>query len=122
MQRHPFDADTSGHARSYPTLEAFYIADHRRRHSRERDVGLMWRGRSGETFRAAWVQETGEVYLFRHGDPLDGGGTVDVLPRRFGLGELHAALRGYADVVGGRRSLDWFLERTGTRPVIAAAA
>jgi len=48
-------------AHSYPSLEAFYAADWRRRHSRERDVGLLWRDRGHLAYRAAWVQETGEV-------------------------------------------------------------
>jgi hypothetical protein len=39
--------------RSYPSLDAFYDADRRRRRSRERDVGLIWRGTGGATFRAA---------------------------------------------------------------------
>ena len=117
MDRHPLET-----ARSYPSLGAFYTADGRRRHSRERDVGLMWRAESGHTFRAAWVQETGEVYLVKHGHPMEGGGTVDVLARRFGLGELHVALRGYADIVGRRGSLAWFLDRTTLQRAAAVAA
>ena len=105
---------------SYPSLDAFYDADRRRRYSRERDVGLVWRGTGGATFRAAWVQETGEVYLFRHGHEQDGGGTVHLLARRFGLGELHRELKGYAAVCGRRDSLRWFLDRLGgARPVAA---
>jgi hypothetical protein len=107
-------------AQSFPSLDAFYAADRRRRHSRERDAGLIWRGARGATFRAAWVQETGEVYLYRHGHPMDGGGTVDVLARRFGLGELQAAINGYRHVCGRPGSLDWFLDRT--YPLAAAAA
>jgi hypothetical protein len=57
------------------------------------------------------VQETGEPYLCEHGHPADGGGTVSLLARRFGLGELHAALRGYAQVCGRAGSLAWLLER-----------
>jgi hypothetical protein len=53
---------------SYPSLEAFYAADRRRRHSRERDVGLLWRDNGHAAFRAAWVQETGELYLFTLGE------------------------------------------------------
>jgi hypothetical protein len=96
---------------SFPSLHAFYGADRRRLHSRERDVGLMWRLGDRLSFRAAWVQETGEVYLFRHGHPQAGGGTVDVLARRFGLGELQTALRGFHDVCGRPGSLLWFLDR-----------
>ena len=120
MTRH--EPPTPDIAQRFASLEAFYAADRRRRHSRERDVGLMWRGSRGATFRAAWVQETGEVYLVKHGHPLEGGGTVDVLPRRFGLGELHAALRGYAEVCGRPRSLAWFLRRADAGPAQAAAA
>jgi hypothetical protein len=109
-------------AQSYPSLDAFYDADRTRRHSRERDVGLVWRGTGGATFRAAWVQETGEVYLFKHGHPLDGGGTVSVLSRRFGLGELQAALRGYREVCGRSGSLVWFLERMSARHASMAVA
>jgi hypothetical protein len=108
-------------ARSFPSLDAFYSADSRRRHSRERDIGLWWRGCDGSSFRAAWVQETGEVYLFKHGHPMEGGGTVDVLARRFGLGDLQAAIRGYGSVCGSRGSLKWLFERIAGRPVAAAA-
>jgi hypothetical protein len=111
---HPID-------QSFPSLNAFYDADRRRLHSRERDVGLIWRGGNGTSFRAAWVQETGEVYLCRHGHPVDGGGTVDVLARRFGLGELHAALSGYQAVCGRPESLLWFLDRTRTAASVVAA-
>ena len=100
--------------RSFESLNAFYNADRRRLHSRERDVGLYWRGEDGATFRAAWVQETGEVYLFRHRE-----GTVHLLGRRFGLGELQLALRGYRDVCGEEGSLTWFLYRTADVAVAA---
>jgi hypothetical protein len=96
---------------AYPSLDAFYAADPRRRHSREHDVGLVWRARHGHTFRAAWVQETGEVYLFRHGHPLDGGGVVCVEERRFELRELLRTVAGYREVVGGPGSLVWLVER-----------
>jgi hypothetical protein len=107
---------------SYPSLEAFYSADPRRRHSRERDVGLLWRAGAGTTFRAAWVQETGEIYLFMHGHPDDGGGTVDVLARRFELRELLETFAGYREVCGRPGSLGWFLDRIedASAPVEAA--
>ena len=107
-------------ARTYPSLDAFYSADARRRHSRERDIGLSWRAADGTSFRAAWVQETGEVYLFRHGHPREGGGAVDLLARRFGLGDLHATINGYRDICGRRGSLAWFLDRIGRRRAAAA--
>ena len=111
-------------ARTYPTLEAFYAEDTRRLNSRERDIGLHWRGGRGVTFRAAWVEETGEIYLFRHGAPMKGGGTVKLVHGRFSEFEMRRAMRGYRDVVGRRGSLAWFLERLGGEqftPLAAAA-
>jgi hypothetical protein len=107
-------------ATSYPSLEAFYAEGRARRHSRERDVGLMWRGAGGATFRAAWVQETGEVYLVMHGHPMEGGGIVHLLERHFGLAELLRAVNGYSDVCGTAGSLRWFLERTAEERAVAA--
>ena len=95
----------------YTSLDAFYAADGRRRHSRERDFGRLWRGRSGATYRAAWVRKTGEFYVIRHGHPTRGGGTVEVADRRFGLRELHTLLSGYQDVCERPGSLGWLLER-----------
>jgi hypothetical protein len=83
-------------AQSYPSLDAFYDAGRRRRHSRERDVGLVWRG--------------------------SGGGTVSVLARRFGLGELQVALGGYRDVCGRAGSLLWFLTRVSDAATLAVTA
>jgi len=108
-------------AHSYPSLEAFYAADWRRRHSRERDVGLLWRDRGHLTYRAAWVQETGELYLSTLGGPEDGGGTVDVLDHRFGLRELELTFAGYREVCGRPGSLFWLLDRAGTGTLPRAA-
>jgi hypothetical protein len=108
--------------RFYTSLQAFYAADQRRHHSRERDFGLLWRGRGGATYRAAWVQETGEVYVIRHGHPDAGGGTVEVTERRFGLDELHAVVFGYEDVCGRPGSLGWLLDRVRHQPGLAMAA
>ena len=66
---------------TYPSLDAFYAGDRRRRSSRERDVGLWWRERGGATYRAAWVQATGEVYLLKHGRPDCKGGPVRLIGR-----------------------------------------
>jgi hypothetical protein len=95
---------------TYPSLDAFYAADARRRRSRERDIGLAWRARAGHSFRAAWVQETGEVYLCKHGDPDCGGGIVLVLPRRFGAREVEPVFDGYRGVCGRPGSLAWLLD------------
>lgn len=85
---------------TYPTLDAFYAGDDRRRSSRERDVGVWWRGRAGATFRAAWVERTGELYLLEHVRPGLRGGGVHVLPRRFTEDELEHAFAGWRRVCG----------------------
>ncbi|HEX6047898.1 MAG TPA: hypothetical protein VFZ21_01470 [Gemmatimonadaceae bacterium] len=105
----------------YASLKAFYSADVRRRRSPERELGHLWRGSGGATYRAAWVQATGEVYVVRHGHPHTGGGTVGVPERRFGIGELRALLSGHEDVCGRPGSLGWLLERMRLRPGLATA-
>jgi hypothetical protein len=98
---------------TYPSLEAFYAQDGRRRSSRERDVGLFWRGRGGATFRAAWVQATGEVYLLKHGRPDCKGGPVRLLGS-YTAREIEEAFAGWRDICGRPRSLEWLLARTST--------
>jgi len=109
-------------AQTYPTLEAFYAADPRRRYSRERDVGLLWCDSGTATFRAAWVQGTREVYLFMY-ERIDGsGGTVELLERRFGERDLARTFAGYSEVCARSGSLQWFLERAGVRRAVPTAA
>jgi len=105
----------------YPSLAAFYADDARRAASRERDVGLFWRGRGGATYRAAWVQATGELYLLEHGRPHCRGGSLQVLGR-FGAGELERTLAGWRDECGRARSLDWLLDQTSSASWPATAA
>ena len=97
----------------YPSLESFYSADPRRIHSREQDVGLWWReDADGPPHRAAWVSDTGELYLARLG-PGEGadGGRVEVLARVDDRERLESALEGWRDRCGEPRSLTWLRER-----------
>jgi len=62
------DAASRTAPRRYASLERFYSADPRRVRSREQDVGLWWRDTTdGPLHRAAWIAETGELYLARLG-------------------------------------------------------
>ena len=98
---------------SYPTLAGFYNADERRISSRELDVGLWWREDAlGPLHRAAWVSETGELYLVRLGPGEEGGGRVEVLATVDDRERLESALSGWRERCGEPRSLGWLRERS----------
>jgi hypothetical protein len=99
-------------ANRYESLSNFYRADSRRRSSREQDVGLWWRvGAHGPVYRAAWVRETGELYVTRLGPLQDGGGEVVVLGRARDRGQLEEVLRGWQDVCPQPDSMTWLRHR-----------
>jgi len=100
-------------ARTYLSLGAFYASDPARRTSRERDVGLFWRSERGPTFRAAYVHDTGEFYLFQHALGGRGGGSVRLFAERMAEAELDTRLHGWEDVCGRKGSYEWLLERMG---------
>ena len=106
---------------TYPSLGAFYVANRRRQTSRERDIGLWWRGNGAHppTFRAAYVEATGELYVMQH-EGTAGGGRVDVLGRFRSFAELHRRIRGWEEVCGEPGSIDWLLARAG-RPLAPVA-
>jgi hypothetical protein len=96
----------------YRSLSNFYMADPRRIRSRELDVGLWWReGVTGPLHRAAWVSETGELYLVRLGPTEDGGGAVEVLATVPERERLERVLEGWRAQCGEPRSLMWLRER-----------
>ena len=103
-------------ARTYLSLGAFYASAPARRESRERDVGLFWRSRRGPTFRAAWVRDTHELYLFQHALGGPGGGSVHLLAPRLTEEELDRRLAGWEEVCGQDGSLEWLLARMGGEP------
>jgi len=96
----------------YRSLANFYTADPRRVLSRERDVGLWWReSAAGPLHRAAWVQDTGELYLVRLGPPDDGGGQVELLAVVEDQERLESVLEGWREECGSPNSLRWLRER-----------
>jgi hypothetical protein len=98
----------------YRSIARFYAADSRRGRSRERDVGLWWRDAAdGPLHRAAWVCDTGELYLVRLGPAEEGGGQVEVLARIEDGERLERALEGWRERCGEPRSLSWLRERAG---------
>jgi hypothetical protein len=99
-------------AARYRSLASFYTADPRRLPSRELDVGLWWREADGPLHRAAWVSDTGELYLVRLGPLQEGGGEVEVLAVVAERERLESVLDGWREQCGGPRSLAWLRERT----------
>ncbi len=100
---------------SYPSLAAFYNADADRLSSRELDVGLWWREESnGPLHRAAWVKDTGELYLVRLGAASQGGGTVEVLASIPDSEQLERLMVGWREHCGEARSLSWFRQRAAS--------
>jgi len=100
-------------AERYRSLASFYNDDERRFRSRELDVGLWWREEGdGPLHRAAWISDTGELYLVRLGPPSDGGGRVEVIARVASRERLERALEGWRERCGEPRSLQW-LRRAG---------
>ena len=99
---------------TYLSLGAFYAADKRRDISREHDLGLWWLGDDWHAprFRAAWVAQTGELYLMQH-EGTPGGGRVDVVATASSLEEIEERLEGWRDVVGEWGSVRWLRDRLG---------
>jgi hypothetical protein len=100
-------------AQRYPSLVDFYNADPARLSSREQDVGLWWRERAdGPLHRAAWIADTGELYLARLGPPEEGGGGVEVLARVGDAERLERMLGGWRERCGKPGSLQWLRRRS----------
>jgi hypothetical protein len=99
---------------TYLSLGAFYAANKRRDISREHDLGLWWLGDDWHAprFRAAWVAQTGELYLMQH-EGTTGGGRVDVVATASSLEEMERRLDGWRDVVGEWGSVHWLRDRLG---------
>lgn len=111
MSRKDFGSTASSPTR-YGSLASFYTADPRRIESRELDVGLWWReGVEGPLHRAAWVSETGELYLVRLGPDTVGGGRVEVLGTVEDRDRLESELDGWREHCGEPRSLAWLRGR-----------
>lgn len=112
MSRAVADADTVLSGERYDSLADFYSADERRLRSRELDVGLWWREHEhGPLHRAAWVLDTGELYLAHLGARAEGGGEVELLARLVNRERLEMVLAGWRERCGGPDSLVWLRER-----------
>ena len=95
---------------SFPCLIAFVRAHPARLHSRERDFGLLWRD-GAAAYRAAWIEDTLELYIVQLGSPDQGGGHVRLLATDASLDQVESALTGWQDAISDSFSVNWLRER-----------
>jgi hypothetical protein len=107
---HAADGSFRDGPEAYASLIDFAAADARRLTSRERDLGLVWR--EGERlFRAALVEETGELYVVQLGAPEDGGGHVRLLGTVSDGTDIERILDGWHEAARRPDSLRWLRTR-----------
>jgi hypothetical protein len=99
----------------YQSLSSFFRRDPRRIGSPERDLGRWWRiGTHGPVYRAAWLNQTGELYVTRLDLPQDGAGEVELLGRADDRDQLERVLRGWTDVCHQPDSMTWLRHRAAS--------
>ena len=97
-------------AATFASVPDFNAAAPERISSRERDFGLAWRDRDA-VYRAAWIADTGDLYIVQLGAPATGGGHVELLASGASAERVLGALAGWRDVCGREGSLAWLRER-----------
>lgn len=101
---------------TWASLEDFVGDRPERLASREVDYGLLWRpSASGPTFRAAWIEDTGELYIVQSGPPAAGGGHVELLAVTDRDG-VERALAGWEPASKRPGSLAWLRRRASALP------
>jgi hypothetical protein len=106
-----------GNRATYRSLIPFVDERRQRLLSRERDVGLRWRDGTA-LYRAAWIEDTGELYLVQLGAPDEGGGHVELIAAGLEIEQVEQGLSGWQEAQDhGDHSLDWLRERVRRLPV-----
>ena len=96
----------------YRSLSHFFLSDPRRIGSREHGLGRCWRvGAHGPVYRAAWLDQTGELYVARFDDSKGWEGEVELLGRADDRNQLDHVLRGWGDVCHQPDSMTWLRHR-----------
>jgi hypothetical protein len=101
-------------AGSFASLTDFEQATPARASSREHDFGLAWRD-GAAVYRAAWIVDTGELYVVQLGEPEDGGGHVELLATTGDLEQVRRALLGWRTACGREGSLEWLRQTVRRR-------
>jgi hypothetical protein len=97
-------------AATFASVTEFAAAAPARISSRERDFGLAWRD-GDAVYRAAWIADTGELYVVQLGSPAVGGGHVELLVAGAGWERVLRALSGWREICGRPDSMAWLRER-----------
>jgi len=103
---------------TYASMEDFVRADLDRLSSREIDFGVLWRDGVDSSYRAAWIEETGELYVVQAGPPSGGGGHVEVLGVTDRVG-VEAALEGWQPRAQEHASIAWIRRRAARLPRVS---
>jgi hypothetical protein len=103
---------------TYASIEDFVREDLRRLGSREIDFGVLWRDSAAGTYRAAWIEDTGELYVVQAGPPSSGGGHVEVLGVTDRAG-VEAALEGWQACAREQGSIAWIRRRAAALPRVS---
>lgn len=101
-------------AATYGSVTEFVGMRPERVASRERDFGLAWRD-GPAVYRAAWIADTGELYVVQLGAPAHGGGHVELLAAGADIDLVQRALAGWHVACGAEESLAWLRERVARR-------
>jgi DNA-directed RNA polymerase subunit RPC12/RpoP len=103
---------------TYASMEDFVRADLDRLASRELDFGVLWRDGAAGSYRAAWIEDTGELYVVQAGPPSAGGGHVEVLGVTDRIG-VEEALEGWQARAQEHASIAWIRRRAAALPRIS---
>ncbi|MEA2378312.1 MAG: hypothetical protein QOD13_2219 [Thermoleophilaceae bacterium] len=98
---------------TFASMDDFVRADLSRLTSAELDFGVQWRDGADRSYRAAWVEETGELYVVQAGPTSKGGGHVEVLGATDREG-VEAALDGWRE----QGSITWMRGRARRLPPV----
>jgi DNA-directed RNA polymerase subunit RPC12/RpoP len=103
---------------TYASMEDFVRADLDRLASQEIDFGVLWRDGAQGSYRAAWIEDTGELYVVQAGPSSTGGGHVEVLGVTDRAG-VEAALEGWQARVREHAPIGWIRRRAAALPRVS---
>lgn len=111
----------------FPSTEAFFAADERRRRSGEMDFGVWWRdGTFNVTYRVSAVRDTGEIYaIAMRSGPGVHEGDIELLAQGLPVDDDYAEaeriLDGWVEICGQADSLQWVRNQLAShRPKVTA--